>query len=113
MIILRGIWIGYGIAQFSLNFDRKTNLFQGAVIFLVRIWNLPTLSSLLTRKWFLKLRKLYNKLVDQGWFEFYGSQKFFNSLTYVTKFIQLLSKNHIKIFILLTFIWITYAVIFI
>nr|ALN11759.1 NADH dehydrogenase subunit 5 [Rhynchophorus ferrugineus] len=112
LMILSGIWIGYGIAQFSLNFDSKTNLFQGAVIFLVSMWNLPTLSSLLTSKWFLKLSKLYNKLVDQGWFEFYGSQKFFNSLTYVTKFIQLLSKNHIKIFILLTFIWITYAVIF-
>lgn len=111
-MIIAGAWVGYSVTQIAYLWRKKADIFRNVSMFLANIWNLPIFSSLLTSKWFLYLRKQYNKIVDQGWLEFYGSQKFHKILSYYSKFTQLFSKNFFKIYIVLTIIWLSYAIMF-
>lgn len=101
VIILLGIWLGYECAKFNLWYSLKSLKFYDFSWFSSRIWNIPILSTLGVNKIFLKLGKVYLKQIDQGWFEFYGGQNLYRSLRKLSKFIQLLSKNHLKSFLFL------------
>nr|YP_009528676.1 NADH dehydrogenase subunit 5 [Cyrtotrachelus buqueti]AXU05689.1 NADH dehydrogenase subunit 5 [Cyrtotrachelus buqueti] len=111
-MIMAGAWVGYSVTQMAYLWSKKADIFRNVSMFLANMWNLPIFSSLLTSKWFLYLSKQYNKIVDQGWLEFYGSQKFHKILSYYSKFTQLFSKNFFKIYIVLTIIWLSYAIMF-
>lgn len=105
IIIILGIWIGYSIAKFSINYKNQSIKFYKFSLFNVSMWNLPSLSTFGVSRWFLKLGKKYTKLFDQGWLEYYGRQNFYKKFRFIAKILQFFSKNHFKIFLLLIFIW--------
>nr|YP_010960291.1 NADH dehydrogenase subunit 5 [Rhynchophorus phoenicis]WNH29324.1 NADH dehydrogenase subunit 5 [Rhynchophorus phoenicis] len=112
LMVLFGAWMGHGLSQMSLSWSNKSLWLRKWVMFISGMWNLPNLSSLIPSKFFLYLGKQYSKLIDQGWLEFYGSQQLYKKLSDISKFIQLFSKSNFKVFLLLTIIWLSYAMMF-
>ena len=103
-IILSGVIIGYEISKILYIFSNKSFDILNISFFLSRIWNLPLLSTYGLNSYFLQLGKIYFKRLDQGWIEYYGRKNLYFNLVKSRQFIQLLSKNHIKIFLIVIFI---------
>lgn len=98
---LRVILISYLISLILYYFDyfyiskflilNKTRAFLGSIFYLSYISSLRFFPV-------IKLRHFFNNKFDQGWFEYYGSKGLFKNLYIFSKFIQLLSLNHFKLF---------------
>nr|AOY39572.1 NADH dehydrogenase subunit 5 [Scolytinae sp. BMNH 1043133] len=79
-------------------------------MFLSGMWNLPILSTLGVYPSFLFYGKQSIVLADMGWYEYYGSSGLIKVMTVMMKNLQLLSMNHLKLFM---FIFMIYLMIFI
>nr|YP_006576024.1 NADH dehydrogenase subunit 5 [Sphenophorus sp. BYU-CO246]ACZ58551.1 NADH dehydrogenase subunit 5 [Sphenophorus sp. BYU-CO246] len=104
MIILGG-WIGYICAKINLSEVKNMSFFKS---FLSNMWNLPVLSTYGINFFPLYSAKIYTKTLDQGWMEFYGSQGLYKGLSILSKWIQLFSMNHVKIYFILIFMFILF-----
>nr|APX40402.1 NADH dehydrogenase subunit 5 [Batophila aerata] len=96
-IILFGLCIGWEISKLKIKFSL-------ASFFLGLMWNMPLISTLGVNFYPIVSGNMYLKQIDQGWFEFYGGQ----GLIYILQksiFMQLFSKNHLKIFLFMLVIW--------
>nr|QXJ79782.1 NADH dehydrogenase subunit 5 [Suinzona cyrtonoides] len=109
IMILMGIWIGYGLSKFKIMFKLKSKNNLNMSSFLALMWNMPILFTTGLNFYPIYLGKVYNNIMDQGWFEYYGSQ---NLIKFIQKilFIQLLSLNHLKIFFLMFIIWLSFLI---
>nr|QKE47561.1 NADH dehydrogenase subunit 5 [Sitophilus zeamais] len=103
--ILFGIWIGCETSKFGLSYSLLSIQNYSFSSFSANMWNLPFISLMMNFYPLLMGKKLCNSF-DQGWLEYYGSQKLFNSFIYSSKFFQLFSKNHLKIYCLVSVCWI-------
>nr|APX39372.1 NADH dehydrogenase subunit 5 [Longitarsus atricillus] len=102
-----GAWLGYEISKFKFSYSLLLKSNINLVYFLGLMWNMPVLSTLGVNYFPIFYGDKYMKLLDQGWFEYYGGQNFFYMLKSAS-FFQLFSFNHVKIYLLMMIIWLIY-----
>lgn len=112
VIISLGVWLGYEGAKFKYRHPLNLYRYKNISIFLANIWNIPILFTYGLTNYPLILGRIYLKRFDQGWIEFYGRQNLFNSLKKYSMVLQLFSRNHLKVFLMLTLIWVFFLSIF-
>nr|YP_010834388.1 NADH dehydrogenase subunit 5 [Luperomorpha xanthodera]WFQ81657.1 NADH dehydrogenase subunit 5 [Luperomorpha xanthodera] len=110
LMILIGMWIGYELAKFKISYQSLSLRNLTLSVFLSLMWNMPYISTLGINFYPLMLGKFYMKIFDQGWFEFYGSQNLYNLLK-KTMFLQMLSINHMKIYLMFLIFWIMFLLL--
>nr|ALO76897.1 NADH deshydrogenase subunit 5 [Propalticus sp. PRO01] len=104
IMIMLGSWLGLEMAKFNLNYSLKSLNFYKSSLFFSSMWNLPNISTLGMNFYSLKFSKTYF-LIDQNWVEYYGAKSLMLKLPLVSKFFQILSKNHLKIYFMMMVIW--------
>nr|QXJ79756.1 NADH dehydrogenase subunit 5 [Suinzona borowieci] len=109
IMIMIGIWIGYELSKFKIMFKLKSKNNLNMSSFFALMWNMPILFTTGLNFYPVYLGKVYNNTMDQGWFEYYGSQ---NLVKFIKKilFIQLLSMNHLKTYFLMFIIWLFFLI---
>nr|ALO77326.1 NADH deshydrogenase subunit 5 [Hybosorus sp. HYB01] len=112
IVTLVGMWIGYEVSKFSLSYKLKSLKFMGSSLFFSSMWNMPFISTFGVNYYPLMLGGLFYKSVDQGWSEFLGSQNIFSSIKSSSVFLQLLHKNNLKVFLLLSVMWVIFMIMF-
>nr|AFU50179.1 NADH dehydrogenase subunit 5 [Prioninae sp. MJTNT-2012] len=113
IMIVLGSWFGYEMAKFSLNYSVKSLKFLTLSIFLGSMWNMPIVSTLGINYYPIFLGEVYTKIFDQGWMEYYGAKNLSLQLSNMSKFFQLFSSNHLKIYFTLTIFWIIFLTLMI
>nr|YP_010443304.1 NADH dehydrogenase subunit 5 [Apogonia splendida]UTE83832.1 NADH dehydrogenase subunit 5 [Apogonia splendida] len=113
IVSLIGGLTGYELSKFFLNYSLSSLDYGGACFFFSSMWNMPYISTFGVNYYPLILGKKINKIIDQGWSELLGSQNIYNKMKYSSQFFQILYNNHLKIFLLLTFMWIIFMFFYI
>nr|YP_009995409.1 NADH dehydrogenase subunit 5 [Ochthebius lividipennis]QNP09825.1 NADH dehydrogenase subunit 5 [Ochthebius lividipennis] len=106
IVIMLGVWLGYQVSMFYLNYNLKTLMFYKISMFLSLMWNMPFMSTFGVNYYPLYMGKMYYKIFDQGWYEFFGSQNIFNILKKKSMFMQILFSNNLKIYLIILVMWI-------
>nr|YP_010610498.1 NADH dehydrogenase subunit 5 [Agrilus discalis]WAP90838.1 NADH dehydrogenase subunit 5 [Agrilus discalis] len=112
MVILLGGWLGYYVSQLEIG---SSSLFLGNMkssLFLSLMWNMPFLSTYFLNYPTLFLGNFYFKYLDQGWFEYAGSQNLYNNLMFNSSFMLKFSKLSLKIFMMMTLFWVIFLVFY-
>nr|UAM91028.1 NADH dehydrogenase subunit 5 [Holotrichia niponensis] len=107
-----GGWIGYEISKFSLGYSLKSLNFLMLSQFLSTMWNMPYISTYGLNYYFIFSGKVIYETLDQGWSEYLGSQNLYFNMKSMSKFLQFLYNNNLKIFLLLTVMWVIFMVLF-
>ena len=111
--IFMGIYVGYFLSDFSIGDTIKVYNIYNLSIFSALMWNIPVISTYGVSYWPLKCGKIVTDNLDFGWFEYYGGQSLFKNISVLSQFIQLLSRNHLKIYFILVVIWIIFCILII
>nr|ARH54124.1 NADH dehydrogenase subunit 5 [Brachyta interrogationis] len=111
LFIMVGMWLGYEVAKFKMNYSLKSLNNLILVSFLGTMWNMSILSTLGLNFYPIILGKIYTQIFDQGWFEYYGGQNMNLKLILLSKISQLLSNNHLKTYFLMMIIWMMFLII--
>nr|QUB07196.1 NADH dehydrogenase subunit 5 [Syneta adamsi] len=109
LMILIGMWMGYEVSKFSINYNLFSINYKKLVFFIGMMWNMPILSTLGINYYPIVLGNLY-KNMDQGWLEYYGSQNLSIIVKDMSHLFQLFSKNHLKIYFMLMIFWLVLLV---
>nr|YP_009937392.1 NADH dehydrogenase subunit 5 [Trigonopterus triradiatus]QNT26889.1 NADH dehydrogenase subunit 5 [Trigonopterus triradiatus] len=99
MILLGGI-LGAEISFLGVMKNSSLMSIFQFTMFSSGMWNIPILSTSTFNTVFLTVGKQYLKSVDYGWTEFYGSKGLFSLVKDMSMFLQFLSYNHLKVFLL-------------
>nr|YP_010693564.1 NADH dehydrogenase subunit 5 [Scolytoplatypus skyliuae]WCB99755.1 NADH dehydrogenase subunit 5 [Scolytoplatypus skyliuae] len=97
--IIFGVFLNWSKFKTGLSYQ----LFKSFYFFFSSMWYLPILSTKGVSLYFLKGGSAYFKLVDNGWFEFYGSMGLMAAMVKLSQSMQLLSKNNIKMYLIISF----------
>nr|YP_010580963.1 NADH dehydrogenase subunit 5 [Monochamus saltuarius]UZT27186.1 NADH dehydrogenase subunit 5 [Monochamus saltuarius] len=111
-MVFLGMFIGYELAKFKINYNLKSLQFLTLSSFLAMMWNMPVISTFGINFYPVFLGNLYSKVFDQGWMEYYGGQQLKLNLSFFSKFLQFLSINHLKIYFMMMVIWLGFLLIF-
>nr|WDE75833.1 NADH dehydrogenase subunit 5 [Monochamus sartor urussovii] len=111
-MVFSGMFIGYELAKFKINYHLKSLQFLTLSSFLAMMWNMPMISTLGINFYPVFLGNLYIKMFDQGWMEYYGGQQLKLNLVFISKFLQFLSINHLKIYFMMMVIWLGFLLFF-
>nr|ALO77184.1 NADH deshydrogenase subunit 5 [Carpelimus sp. CAR01] len=109
--IIGGI-IGYELSKFKINYSLKFSFFKKINLMNSMMWNMPILSTFMFNNKILILGGLYYKNIDQGWFEYYGSQNLYLNFKSMSKFYQLFYNNNLKVYLLMVLVWLFLLMIF-
>nr|AEP27533.1 NADH dehydrogenase subunit 5 [Larinus turbinatus] len=107
MIMMGGI-LGYELSCVKYYYEIKSLMFLNLTTFFSGMWNMPILSTYGINSYFLNLGKIYYKFFDQGWIEYYGSKKLSSTLSHSSQILQLLSRNHLKFYLLVIFMFVLF-----
>nr|QPN54170.1 NADH dehydrogenase subunit 5 [Maladera orientalis] len=108
IVSIVGVWMGYEISKFSLNYSLKSlNLFKSSFFF-SSMWYMPYISTFGINYYPLNISNNLYKTFDQGWLEYYGSQNIFSKIKITSGFFHMLYFNNLKIFLLLSVMWILF-----
>nr|QTH79282.1 NADH dehydrogenase subunit 5 [Monolepta hieroglyphica] len=102
-----GIWLGYELSKFKISYNSLSMKYLSFSLFLSLMWNMPVLSTLGINYYPIYFGKIYMKLFDQGWLEYYGGLNLVNSLKNLS-IMQVLSLNHIKIYLMMLIFWLVF-----
>nr|ARH55215.1 NADH dehydrogenase subunit 5 [Teredus cylindricus] len=105
IVVIMGIWLGIEYSKFKLNYNNNSLNYYKLSFFFSSMWYMPYISTLGVNYYPLVLGKLYYKNLDQGWFEYYGSQNLFNNLIKKSLIFQFVFNNNLKIYLILTLLW--------
>nr|YP_009236880.1 NADH dehydrogenase subunit 5 [Spiniphilus spinicornis]AMJ17345.1 NADH dehydrogenase subunit 5 [Spiniphilus spinicornis]QVM79147.1 NADH dehydrogenase subunit 5 [Spiniphilus spinicornis] len=105
LMVLLGMWLGYELGKFDINYNLKSYKLINLSMFFSSMWNMPAISTLGINYYPTQSGNLYYKLVDQGWFEYYGGLNLATQLSKLSGFYQFFSNNHLKIYFSLLIIW--------
>uniref|UniRef100_A0A7G8JRW3 NADH-ubiquinone oxidoreductase chain 5 n=1 Tax=Elaptus simulator TaxID=2546590 RepID=A0A7G8JRW3_9CUCU len=108
ILVISGAWLGYELAKFKLNYSLSSLRCLTLSTFLGSMWNMPIISTLGVNYYPTFSGEIYSKIFDQGWFEYYGSQNLGGVLSFMSSIFQLLSNNHLKIYFMMTVIWVIF-----
>nr|YP_009995461.1 NADH dehydrogenase subunit 5 [Ochthebius salinarius]QNP09916.1 NADH dehydrogenase subunit 5 [Ochthebius salinarius] len=106
LVIILGVWMGYQVSQFYLNYSLKSLDFYNLTMFFSLMWNMPFISTFGVNYYPIFMGNFYYKNFDQGWFEFFGSQNIYSILKKKSIFMQILFNNNLKIYLILLVLWI-------
>nr|YP_009573028.1 NADH dehydrogenase subunit 5 [Podagricomela nigricollis]QBF44005.1 NADH dehydrogenase subunit 5 [Podagricomela nigricollis] len=109
VMILLGMWLGYELAKSYISYSSWSLKNITLSSFCALMWNMPYLSTIGINYYPIYLGEYYMKVLDQGWFEYYGAQNLTKFLKKVSM-IQFLSMNHLKIWLLLFIFWIIFLI---
>nr|YP_010397377.1 NADH dehydrogenase subunit 5 [Trichius succinctus]UQJ77497.1 NADH dehydrogenase subunit 5 [Trichius succinctus] len=113
IVTFLGAWVGFEVSKFSWNYSLKSLSMLKMSLFCSNMWNMPYLSTFGVNYYPIYLSGKISKVVDQGWSEYFGSQHIYNSIMSSSKFLQILYNNNLKIFLLLTVMWLMFMILFI
>nr|QWB85801.1 NADH dehydrogenase subunit 5 [Arhopalus rusticus] len=111
ILVLIGMYLGYEMGKFKMSYNMKTLSYLTLSSFLAMMWNMPMISTLGINYYPIFWGNIYTKIFDQGWVEYYGSQNLSKNLILSSKFMQLLSKNHLKIYFMMMIYWIIFLLL--
>lgn len=111
-VVLIGGLIGFELSKFFLSYNNNSIKFINLRIFLSLIWNIPNLSTFGVNYYPLIWGNYIYKNLDQGWSEFLGSQNIYNNIKIISLNLKYFYNNNLKIFILLTVIWIIFLIFY-
>nr|AYW52149.1 NADH dehydrogenase subunit 5 [Lamiinae sp. 2 ACP-2013] len=106
MMIMIGMYLGYEIAKFKMNYTLKILKIYELSKFFSLMWNMPLISTLGINYFPLIKGKYLYMSFDQGWLEYYGSKDLAKNLIQYSKSLQLFSLNHLKVYFMLMIFWI-------
>nr|AML26397.1 NADH dehydrogenase subunit 5 [Staphylinidae sp. BMNH 1274636] len=106
IVTVLGVFIGLEFSKFYLNYNLNSLKFLSMSLFFSSMWNMPIISTFGLNYYPLYMGKLIYKNLDQGWSEHFGSQNIYNNLKKLTQLNQFFYDNNLKIFMLLTILWI-------
>nr|AML25621.1 NADH dehydrogenase subunit 5 [Staphylinidae sp. BMNH 1274669] len=106
VVTLLGGWMGLEISMFSLNYQLKSLYCKKISLFLASMWNMPMLSTFGMNFYWIYLGKILYMNIDQGWSEYFGSQKIFLNIKKISIWSQFIFLNNLKIFFLLLIIYV-------
>nr|YP_010284553.1 NADH dehydrogenase subunit 5 [Xoanodera maculata]UKQ56296.1 NADH dehydrogenase subunit 5 [Xoanodera maculata] len=110
LMIFLGMLIGYETSKFSMHYTCVSLNHLTYSSFLSMMWNMPVISTVGVNYYPIKAGEIYTKVFDQGWHEFYGGQNLSLKLSLLSKFIQLFSNNHLKVYFALMLFWLGFLV---
>nr|ALO77370.1 NADH deshydrogenase subunit 5 [Bruchinae sp. GENSP01] len=108
LMIIFGMLIGYEMAKFKLNYNLKSLKYLLLSFFLALMWNMPLLSTMGVNFYPLWMGKVYIKIFDQGWLEYYGGKGVSKILLNQSSFMQIFSYNHLKVYFMLMILWVVF-----
>nr|ALO70994.1 NADH deshydrogenase subunit 5 [Pselaphinae sp. 4 EF-2015] len=112
IVVILGVYLGYEISLFFLNYKLKVMINKKMSIYFSLMWNMPIILTLGVNYYFLILSKINYENLDQGWFEYYGSQKLYSDLNFMSVFMQFLYKNNYKIYLILMIYLMVFMIIY-
>nr|YP_010580847.1 NADH dehydrogenase subunit 5 [Bruchidius siliquastri]UZT27032.1 NADH dehydrogenase subunit 5 [Bruchidius siliquastri] len=108
LVIITGAWFGYELSKFKLGYNIKSLKFLMISLFLAMMWNMPLISTLGVNFYPLFLGKVNSKILDQGWLEYYGGKNLKSLVMNYSSLFQIFSLNHLKVYLMLMLLWMTY-----
>nr|AFP16915.1 NADH dehydrogenase subunit 5 [Drilus flavescens] len=112
LMILLGSWMGYEFSKFSFSYNLKSLDFLFSSVFFSSMWNLPVISTFGLNYYPLLWGGMFNKVLDNGWSEYFGGQNIYFNLTKFSKLLQFLSSNSIKVYLLFLVVWLLVVLLF-
>nr|AML26813.1 NADH dehydrogenase subunit 5 [Erotylidae sp. BMNH 1274780] len=113
IVTFLGMWLGYLFSVFKINYNLNSlNNFKISM-FISSMWNMPFISTFGVNYYPLFLSKTMIKNLDQGWFEFFGSQNLYKNMKLNSSFYQFLFYNNMKICLMLFVIFIYFIFLYI
>nr|ARH54189.1 NADH dehydrogenase subunit 5 [Coleoptera sp. 1 AH-2016] len=105
VMIMFGIFLGYEVSQSNFVYKLKSLLFYNFSMFFSNMWNLPVVSIFNLNLKILNLSKFNLKIVDYGWFEYYGAKGLFSSMSNLVMNLQYILNNYFKIWMFLILVF--------
>lgn len=101
VIIVRlvGGLIGYMLNIIRVNFTLKRFSSYSFIVFMGSIWFIPSLRTLKLREKSLDSGKYIEKVLDKGWFEYYGGQGLYYMFSYFFYVLNRMQLNRVKVFL--------------
>nr|AYW52214.1 NADH dehydrogenase subunit 5 [Amarygmini sp. ACP-2013] len=106
IFIFVGAILGYEVSKFNLSYNNLFLSSYGVSWFLSGMWNMPVISTYGVNYYPIVGGSFLYKNLDQGWVEYFGAQKIYNSLVFGSIGFQSLMFNSIKVFFVLLVVWI-------
>lgn len=94
--------IGYSLRNISFLFFNKSLRFFLFSFINMSIWFMPLISTVGSVKLPLILGAKALKSFDQGWSEYFGGQKIYALIAYLSVINQQLQSNNLKVYIIIT-----------
>nr|YP_010464282.1 NADH dehydrogenase subunit 5 [Chlorophila portschinski]UUL71659.1 NADH dehydrogenase subunit 5 [Chlorophila portschinski] len=112
VLVLLGGFLGYVLSSSGFVTENKSLLFYNSSMFFSGMWNMPVFSTYgIIYSPLLVGGRLYMNF-DQGWTEYYGAQRIYNSLVLNSKAFQVFFNNNVKIFLILMLMWLFILFVF-
>nr|AND96296.1 NADH deshydrogenase subunit 5 [Onthophagus baolocensis] len=108
LVTLMGMIMGFEFSKFSLSYFLISLKNLKFSLFFSMMWNMPFLSTFGVNYYPLMMGNLVYKNVDQGWSEFLGAQNIYVNIKNSSMFLQFLYNNNLKVFLLLSVLWILF-----
>nr|QNP09630.1 NADH dehydrogenase subunit 5 [Ochthebius sp. IBE<ESP> AN104] len=111
-VIIMGGWMGYELNNVKLNYKLKFMIMYKSSLFSSNMFNMPFIFTFGMNMFPLFMSNFYYKKMDQGWFEYMGSQNIFYNLKNMSKYLTMFMNNNLKIYLILMSFWIIILMIF-
>nr|YP_009185834.1 NADH dehydrogenase subunit 5 [Euryusa optabilis]ALO70549.1 NADH deshydrogenase subunit 5 [Euryusa optabilis] len=105
-----GIFLGLEFSFFFMNYKLKSLKWLKISLFVSSMWNMPVLSTFGVNLYFTNMGKFIYLNIDQGWSEFFGSQKIFLNMKNFSMFSQFIFFNNLKIFFMLLILYLIFLI---
>nr|ARH54566.1 NADH dehydrogenase subunit 5 [Oxyomus sylvestris] len=112
IVTVVGGLLGFEISKFSLNYSVKSLWLLKSSLFFSSMWNMPYISTYGVNYYPIYMGNLIYKNLDQGWSELLGSQNIYYNIQSISKFMQSFYNNNLKVFLLLTIIWVIFIMLY-
>nr|YP_010579396.1 NADH dehydrogenase subunit 5 [Thalamita spinicarpa]UEV85641.1 NADH dehydrogenase subunit 5 [Thalamita spinicarpa] len=99
MVSVLGGLIGYMLNIMSVNYSLKSLYNYNSVVMMGSMWFMPALSTLKLSEKSLVSGTYMEKIVDKGWFEFYGGQGLYYLFSHFFYILNNMQLNSIKVFL--------------
>nr|AND96426.1 NADH deshydrogenase subunit 5 [Onthophagus vulpes] len=109
-VIMIGSLMGYELSKLALGYSINSLNNLKKSLFFSSMWNMPYLSTFGMNYYPLILGNQIYMNMDQGWSEFIGAQNIYLNIKNTSMFLQFLYFNNLKIFMLLTVLWILFLI---
>nr|AND95981.1 NADH deshydrogenase subunit 5 [Onthophagus cf. tragus] len=108
LVVSIGMLLGYEFSKLKLNYSLNSLKHLNKSLFFSSMWNMPYLSTLGMNYYPLIMGDQIYKNIDQGWSEYLGAQNIYMNIKNTSMFLQFLYNNNLKIFLLLSVLWIMF-----